>query len=131
MKAYGLARHCFFGEYSAKIALRFDDAESASLALPALKQDFNDPVSDACGRRVEPRGWFQPSEVPDLLYVWCADDDLLAVVDRLVAFGAVREKILSLAHSIDSEEPFDVDVPIVDDPRQGDLFVVNNQIQGE
>lgn len=108
--AHGILKHHFWGTYSATIGLSFSDKASAADALRTFG-----------GRE---KGWIVSTVNPSML-VWDGVDDgaLDAVCDVLESYGAEREKIASIARSIDHGEPFEVDVPIVP-AEQMSLFEV-------
>jgi uncharacterized protein YbbC (DUF1343 family) len=68
------------------------------------------------------KSWKRSEKKPDIALHWFgSSDELDLVVEELVAHGAEREKIASIAKSIDYGEPFEVEFE-VDDPRQMGLF---------
>jgi len=96
----GQLRHCFFGSYSAVIALSFTNPSDASLALPLLGQ-----------------GW-KIAETESRALIWQGDSaQLSACKEVLGSFGADTKKIDSLAKSVDFGEPFQVELN-VEDPNQ-------------
>lgn len=104
--AGGGLRHHFWGEYKASMVLVFDTAIMLDAALAAGKF----------------KGWERSEKRPDTAIHWFGDSDALETAkDELAAHGADREKIDSIARSIDFGEPFEVEFE-VDDPRQTSLF---------
>jgi len=95
-KANGLLRHCFFGTYSAVIALGFETEYEAKTALPQLGE-----------------GWKIGEASPKALR-WQGDSDALEAVKKVLGkFGADVSKIDSCAKSIDYGENFTVELEIV------------------
>jgi hypothetical protein len=95
-KASGRLRHCFFGTYSAIIALSFEDAYQAAQALPKLGKDW------------------KVGEKSEKSLVWSGNSkELKAVKEVLGSFGADVEKIDSIKKSIDFGEAFEVAIEIV------------------
>lgn len=117
MKAKGLLRHRFWGEYSAHILLEFESREDAEKA----KEILNDGIEfgyffSANGGRCKSSGWiFIPlrdkAKVECILSVEVAEPTLSKVIERLVKYGADKKKINSMAKSIDYGEPFTIEVP--------------------
>ena len=103
IKANGILRHRFWGEYSAVIGLVFDNSVYAQLALEKLGERWK------VGKDPKNLTWMGNSEELDL------------VTKILVSFGAEEKKIASIAKSIDYGEPFAI-VMEVDDPNQQKLF---------
>jgi len=104
--ADGGLRHHFWGEYKASMVLVFDTAIMLDAALAAGK--FKD--------------WKRSEKRPDKVINWFGDSDALEVAKgELVAHGADRKKIDSIAKSVDFGEPFEVEFE-ADDPRQTGLF---------
>ncbi len=102
-RADGRLRHCFFGEYSAVIALGFDSEAQAAAALPQLGA-----------------GW-KAGTKPKAL-IWRGEREALEICKaRLVSFGADGDAIDSIAHSIDYGDRFSVEIEVTD-PRQIPLF---------
>jgi hypothetical protein len=104
MKAigHGKLRHCFFGTYIAVIALGFDTEYQANQVLPKLGP-----------------GW-RLGERSKKALVWEGNSQELDVVkDVLEGFGADRDKIASLAKSIDYGEDFSIQVEIVPEEQMG------------
>lgn len=94
-KASGQLRHCFFGTYSAVIALGFENEYQANQVLPKLGA-----------------GW-QVGSKPYAL-VWQGNTEELEACETILeSFGADRKKIASLAKSIDYGERFEIAVEIV------------------
>jgi uncharacterized protein YbbC (DUF1343 family) len=68
------------------------------------------------------KGWERSQKRPDTILHWFGNSDALeATMDELVAHGAERGRINSIAKSIDYGEPFEVEFE-ADDPRQASLF---------
>lgn len=111
MKAEGQAHHRFWGEYSAVIGLTFKDDKQAQAALYSLP------------------GWRVAKSVPNGVVCVVADKPYEGVlnlneeIDRLVSFGAKREKILSFKYSVDYGEPFTVDIPHPDELKTEQLEI--------
>lgn len=104
--AEGRLQHHFWGEYRASMALLFDSA----------------PMLDAILAAGKFKGWERSEKKPDTVLHWFGDRDALEVaMDELAAHGADRNKIDSIARSIDYGEPFEVEFE-ADDPRQASLF---------
>jgi hypothetical protein len=98
IKARGLLRHRFHGEYSAVIALGFANGKDASDARIMIGEDSWEIAAD-------PRG-----------LIWQGNsNDLAVVTEQLVSFGAERDKIASVAKSIDFGERFEITIPDVPD----------------
>lgn len=113
IKAKGQLRHRFWGRYSARVALRFDneaDAVQGSEILRTSMPADMKPVINACGQPWKP-GVFWHKSAP----TWCVlefdQDDVNAVLDVLEKFGADRKKIDSVATSIDFGERFEISLP--------------------
>jgi hypothetical protein len=104
--ANGQLQHHFWGEYRASMVLLFDSA----------------PMLDAALASGMLKAWERSEKRPGTVLHWFGSgDELDPAVDELVACGAERRKIASIAKSIDYGEPFEVDFE-VDDPRQMGLF---------
>lgn len=115
MKAKGQTRHRFWGKYSAHIVLQFDTQEEALKAMPLLNLDIKfGEYKTASGNMKASEGWHHlthgQGEVQRALFIEVADPALEKVVDRLVLFGAERNKILSLAKSVDHGEVFEINI---------------------
>jgi uncharacterized protein YbbC (DUF1343 family) len=68
------------------------------------------------------KNWERSEKRPETVLHWFgSSDELDPAVEELVAHGAQKEKIASIAKSIDYGEPFEVELE-VNDPRQMDLF---------
>jgi len=106
IKGQGILRHRFWGEYSAALAIQWRDSHEASAAL----------ASGILGP-----GWTLGATRADVTVTTVDSAGLDALVDRLVAIGAERSAIASLAHSVDYGDPWDVEADVVD-PRQGAFF---------
>lgn len=97
--AEGRLRHHFWGEYRASMVLLFDSAPMLDAALAAGKF----------------KGWERSQKRPDTVLHWFGgSDDLESTKDELVAHGAERDKIDSIAKSIDYGEPFEVEFEVDD-----------------
>jgi hypothetical protein len=94
-RARGMLAHHFWGEYHATIALVFQEARGASLALPKLGA-----------------GWRASTKNADVLVWGGTGEAFKACVDVLASFGADREKVQSLRYSVDHGEWFDVAIPV-------------------
>lgn len=104
--ADGRLQHHFWGEYRASMVLVFDNAPMLDAALAAGKF----------------KNWERSEKRPETVLQWFGSgDELDLAVEELVAHGAQKEKIASIAKSIDYGEPFEVELE-VSDPRQMDLF---------
>ena len=111
-KCNGILAHHFHGPYWCQIALEFESAELAALALPKL------------GAK-----WEVAKEHKEVL-LWAGDSEALDEATRvLVSFGAEERKIASLAKSIDRGEPFECNIPVPDpvDPNQMSMFGEANE----
>jgi uncharacterized protein YbbC (DUF1343 family) len=105
-RADGRLQHHFWSEYRASMVLLFD----SPLMLDAIL---------AAGKF---KGWERSKKKPETVLHWFGSgDELDAEVEMLVSYGAKREKIASIAKSIDYGEPFEVELEVVD-PRQISLF---------
>lgn len=97
VKAKGILRHRFWGEYSAAIALEFASEEDARAALVVLKD------------------WAPGAKSPNVL-VWTGNSEALDVCkETLTKYGADPSKIDSCAKSIDYGEWFEVTIPVKDE----------------
>jgi hypothetical protein len=95
-KANGLLRHCFFGAYSAVIALGFESEYEALTALPQLGS-----------------GWKVGEQTKKALR-WEGDSDALEACKEVLAkFGADPDNIDSIEKSVDYGEAFNVEIEIV------------------
>lgn len=104
IKAKGQLRHCFFGKYSALIALVFEDASQAKQALPRLGE-----------------GWGF-GDKSDKALIWSGDSNSLVECKKMLGYlGADVEKIDSVAKSVDFGEPFSIEMD-VPNPKQMELF---------
>ena len=121
IKAKGLLRHRFWGEYSAHIILDFDSVEECEAAIPCLKNNINfGSFKNVNGGTTESEGWRQcVKENIKQTYASIEVDSptLDLVVARLVEFGADECKIKSMAKSIDYGEQFEIEIE-VKDPNQ-------------
>ncbi len=98
IKGKGQLRHRFHGEYSAVIILIWETVQDASDSVKMMGGPWTI-------HNTEPRAT-----------VWQGNSDDLAVcTERLVEYGAEREKIASLAKSIDFGEKFEITIPDVPD----------------
>jgi len=88
--AKGIAYHHFWGEYCCEIYLDFNSSWQAEQAAKVLGWKFQN-----CST-----GIFLKNEETD------------TVVDKLVELGADRSKILSLEHSIDTGDPFEISIEL-------------------
>lgn len=104
--AQGRLQHHFWGTYAATIVLAFVNAGFAEAALPSLP------------------GWQVHPTFPRALVFHGSGDALKATERLLVSFGADKQKMTSLAKSIDYGEPFTVSVPDPAAPQQASLFEV-------
>lgn len=125
-KAIGQARHRFWGEYSAVIALKFDSEEELKNALPQLKVEVVGDYLHASGHRELCQGFSQVKEQTNSCVAFTAGVMLDRIVDKLVEFGADRRKILSMAKSINYGERFEINVPWKDDSPELELKENNN-----
>jgi hypothetical protein len=103
-KADGRLRHCFFGTYSAVIALGFADEYQAAQALPKLG-----------------KGWKLGEKSKKALIWQGSSEELDECTKVLVSFGAEEKAIASIAHSIDYGDPFSIEVEITPQ-EQASLF---------
>jgi hypothetical protein len=93
MKAKGILKHHFWGEYFATIILKFEDEISANNILKY--NDFNQ---------------WKIGKNPNVL-VWHGNSEALDKVKIILAnYGADIKKIDSVNKSIDYGEPFEIDV---------------------
>jgi len=106
VKAIGLLRHHFWGQYCATIALEFATQAHASDALRVL--------GDA---------WSQHNISDNVLMFHGAKDALSEVEKVLIRYGADSRKLTSLAKSVDYGEIFQVEIPIVP-KEQGKLNIL-------
>ena len=90
--ATGIAYHHFWGTYSADVYLTFNTKWQATEARKAL------PFADK---------WKQQNKCIGI-HITDEDGELDKVVEHLVTLGAEREKILSVAKSVDSGEKFTI-----------------------
>ena len=96
LKAEGLLRHRFWGDYSAVLILKFDSPESCLIALPRLAPKGAE------------FGWDQ-SETNKCCALAVVDSDQLSKLEaHLETLGAEKKKIASLAKSVDHGEPFSI-----------------------
>lgn len=106
LTANGMLRHCFFGDYSAVIALRFEEKQDAELAIPQLHI---------------PNLGAEWTQAGNGAVITVNSDQLNRVKDQLAELGADPDAIDSVAHSTDFGDPFSVTVE-VEDPRQVLMF---------
>jgi uncharacterized protein YbbC (DUF1343 family) len=105
-RADGRLQHHFWGEYRASMVLLFDSPLMLDATLATGKF----------------KNWKRSEKKPETVIHWFGSSDELDVeVDELVTHGAKREKIASIAKSIDYGEPFEIELEAVD-PRQTSLF---------
>jgi len=92
----------------------FASPEDCAAALPALnKFTRTGQARNACGHQVADSGeWKQSEKNPRGAIVFAGGPDVDAIVDRLAELGADREKIVSLAKSIDHGEKFTVSIEV-------------------
>lgn len=102
--AKGQARHRFWGEYSAAIALIFDRRKHAEWVQECFLKDWD----------------LAESGNPALVKI-ASKDETDAVVEVLTQYGAEKKKILSIAKSIDYGEPFECTFDVAD-PNQMSMF---------
>ena len=126
LHAKGMARHRFWGEYSAHIVLQFDSMPEAIRALPMLNDgiDFGNFLSAGGGyRKSEVWRHIKDSEGDAFkaLFLEVAEPALTLVTERLVKYGADPKKILSMAKSIDYGEEFEIEME-AEDPDQMKLL---------
>jgi hypothetical protein len=118
MKAKGRLRHCFFGDYSAVVALDYGSQENSLAALPTLGEGWKPGKNVAC-------------------LVWQGDSKALeALKEKLKAYSLAIDpcgwkhckgqckgaEIDSLAHSVDVGPAFTVDILPGVPKEQGVLF---------
>ncbi len=103
--ANGLLQHHFWGTYSASIRLRFHSKELATQALGFLPGFKQSPSGLQLG--------FHGSGKP-----------LVQAEALLVALGANRQAMTSVAHSIDFGDPFTITIDLTPEPTevQQELF---------
>lgn len=105
VKARGILRHRFWGEYSAAIVLQF---ESSADAIAAQKQAFTE--------------WDVQTKDASVLQFAGSGAALKKQEALLAKYGADPKKISSLAKSIDHGEPFSISVPIgYTEPTRGPI----------
>lgn len=117
LKAKGICTFHFWGDYSQDFILRFDDEESATLALPILNAVLKDEDlrgMNACGNSVMSKGWIASGRN---CVAWLPADPTKAMEAWLETKGADPKKVGSLAYSCDQGEVFDICLE-VDDPAQ-------------
>ena len=123
VKLTGQARHRFWGEYSAHICLRIKDKDQLHL-IDSVIEKLNkgiqpDKYMTAAGS-MQPSSGFRKAST-EVISVEAANEKegghLFNVKQRLVAFGADEKAILSIKHSIDYGQRFEIEVE-VDDPNQ-------------
>lgn len=113
LKVKGQLRHRFFGDYSAKIGLKFESEQQAKAALPLIKARLPEPmemVREADGR-LNYGGIFE-SNNDQVLLLMVASQDMNAVKALLSSWGADPEAIDSVATSIDFGQPFTCEIPL-------------------
>ena len=121
--ASGILQHHFWGDYSASIALRFPSEGDCAAALPLLQPKVIQDFWDACGRQCVGKGWQQSREKPNLASIHAGGSMLEEVIGILVAYGADRKDIESLATSVDYGKPFRVEMEVeVINPAQLELL---------
>jgi hypothetical protein len=94
LPARGILFHHWYGDYSASIGLMFVDEGAAKAALLLLGDD----------------AWKVSQKNPAMLRGSFDNVAVDAVTEKLVSFGAERDKIQSIRFSIDQGEPFTVTV---------------------
>lgn len=105
IKARGQLRHHFHGKYSATIILMWDTVRDAKDSVKMM----------GTGRTSTRFGWEIYERSPGAT-IWTGNsDDLAVVTEQLVSFGAERDKIASVAKSIDFGEKFEITIPDVPD----------------
>lgn len=103
--ADGQLKHHFWGEYKATMVLVFDNEQMLAAAL----NTNNFPT-------------WKKSNTNSTAIIWFGSSDELDVeIEKLVSYGAKREKIASIAKSIDFGEPFKISFE-AKDPRQIEMF---------
>ena len=92
----------------------FESASDRELAIPHLVVSASQIMcADGCLRTMS--GWERlDAETRHFAYTQLADPELDHLVDIMVSFGANREKILSLAKSVDRGEIFNFEIPVED-----------------
>lgn len=116
IKAKGLLRHRFWGDYQAHIILDFDSPEECKSALEPLNNNiiFGEYRS-VNGGMIQSSGWrILEKEGVELKHasIEVNSNDLDLVVTRLVEFGADKSKITSMAKSIDYGERFEIETEV-------------------
>jgi len=101
VKANGLLRHHFWGEYCATIVLEFDNFLHAKDALRVLGGE-----------------WSFHDKVDNVLIFHGKKKELTKVEKTLVKYRADPKKMTSLAKSVDFGEPFTVEIPIVPEEQK-------------
>lgn len=104
IKGNGLLQHHFWGTYCATMCVEFNSPEDAVLVLLV----FGDT-------------WEQDKKAKNCIVFHGSDPELEIEINKLVGFGADKNKICSLAKSIDYGEEFTVKVN-VPNPDQIELF---------
>lgn len=99
LEGRGHLEHHFWGEYHATIFIRFKDVAAARVA-----------------KRVLGRGWevarYKESKKPAPVVRWFGKGEQLDKVLLVLAqYGAVPSKVASVKFSIDSGEPFVIQIP--------------------
>jgi hypothetical protein len=114
IKAKGLLRHRFWGDYSAHIILMFD-CDDASVAIEQLNNNiiFGE-FRTASGGMAQSKGWAVSQSSKSYLAGEFNGSDLDKVVEKLVELGADKTKITSMATSIDFGEEFTIEMTIED-----------------
>lgn len=106
---HGIAKHHFWGDYKATIIVAFKaqhllSPHTVSVALPSFDVTVDEEANSVVAR------------------FFGGDKALDAAIAELVAVGATKKKILSLARSIDWGEEFTVDVAPAPKEVQQPLF---------
>jgi len=91
MTARGQLQHHFWGTYAATIALRFESEADAGRAHSTVFPT-----------------WTRSVRCPEAITWHGSDPELETTIQTLVRLGADRDKIESLAHSIDYGDPFTI-----------------------
>jgi hypothetical protein len=120
MKANGLTRHRFWGEYSSHIVLSFESNDDAIRAMPILNQGLEfGRFYNSHGGYTESSGWHYikdgQGEAARTLLIEVAEPWLTEVVERLVKFGAFKKHILSMNESIDYGKRFYIEIKVEDE----------------
>lgn len=114
IKAKGQLQHHFWGTYSATLILKFQSEKDREKAIPFLTVEKLGAYRNANGATVQETGWqTHPADATATL-IHAGKETLEAITEKLVAFGADKKKINSMAKSIDFGERFEIEMVVVD-----------------